>query len=395
MSLTVVARIAVLWPALPVTRAIVGLRNRGSCRQRGERKTHSVTVDGRDVWIRRAYNNKRKRDTRGIVRFPVTLQRRSGPRIRDRRSPRSSVQIPVRIGTVVVRRVRAFEIDHRMLDGVRCLMSAVAAWPSTVDRDAAATAAGERKRTDDRRPRPRPQRRRRGRRDDHDDVRVHRVSSRFPAVQVRTRMDSYSTAVDAAAVAGSVVVRPLAWPRRDNGQNVREDGHDRDDNGDDDDEEDNEDEDDEDEDEEGHFVGSRCSDSDCCCSDPTKTACSSASDTDFYYVDRTADHGGRFAPYHATVLELRDERVQTAVREEEFHDSLTAVQVQDPYQVAWPNGHRHVLSDTCRVKVQNLRYFFVLFKTTASAGVSNVRIRKREDTARSLRFTDALTSTIA
>lgn len=166
-----------------------------------------------------------------------------------------------------------------MLDSVRCLMSAVAP-------------------TEDRRRRGASQR----------EVRVHRVSSRFPALQVRTRMDSYGTG-----------------PTRDPGHG--RDRRDRDGEGC------------------GGGGGSRCSSSD---SDSAKTTCSSVSDTDFYYVDRTDCR-----TVHTTVVRLRAEPVESVVQEE-FEDSLTVV--QDRAAPATTSlRHRHVLSESCRVKVQNLR----------------------------------------
>lgn len=83
--------------------------------------------------------------------------------------------------------------------------------------------------------------------------------------------------------------------------------------------------------------------------------CSSASDTDFYYEDRTDFHD-----VHKTVVEIRSEDNAddgTFVREEEFQDSLVTVQDRRLWNTEEiPTKHRHVLSESCHVKVQNLRY---------------------------------------
>jgi len=155
-------------------------------------------------------------------------------------------------------------------------------------------------------------RRPRGVPDDKQTVRVHRISSRYPAIQVRTRMDSY--------------VHGVTDRRRED-----DDGDERED----------EDEDDDDDDD--------------CSSETLDTAagCSSASDTDFYYEDC---HGK-----HTTVVEIRAEEVdRTEAVQEEFEDSL---QMTDDRRrrrgcrtTEVVTKHRHVLAESCRVKVQNLRY---------------------------------------
>lgn len=85
----------------------------------------------------------------------------------------------------------------------------------------------------------------------------------------------------------------------------------------------------------------------------TGAGCSSASDTDFYYEDRSECHR-----MHTTVVELRAEEVErTDAVQEEFEDSLITVEDHRSRRtVEIVTKHRHVLSETCRVKVQNLRY---------------------------------------
>jgi hypothetical protein len=98
----------------------------------------------------------------------------------------------------------------------------------------------------------------------------------------------------------------------------------------------------------------------------TAAGCSSVSDTDFYYEDRTDGVG-----LHTTVIELRAEHVdRTETVQEEFQDSLTPAyyEADDHRQqhqlqqlhvrrrtVEVVTKHRHVLSESCRVKVENLR----------------------------------------
>lgn len=181
-----------------------------------------------------------------------------------------------------------------MLDSVRCLMSAV----MSADRSSG------------------------GAREQSSKVRVHRISSRYPAVEVRTRMDSYG--------APAAVTMPRSTPSRARAP-VLEDDVAPDDRSDDDDDDDGDDDQKTD----------------------TAAGCSSASDTDFYYEDRTER-----TRVHTTVVELRSdyEAGRTETVQEEFHDSLMLVGDNRglPYNVQ--TKHRHVLSESCRVKVQNLRY---------------------------------------
>lgn len=233
-------------------------------------------------------------------------------------------------GTVLVSRVRRRDrvrfVVAAMLDSVRCLMSVVLS-PSS---DRGTTAGGRRGMTDRR-------------------VRVHRISSRYPAIEVRTRMDSYGTAVSGAsriskdpADGGGVVDKDLA----DGVGVVHKDDDDDDDDSRRNDFDESDDDDDDDE------PCSKTTD------DCTAAGCSSASDTDFYYEDRSDCHR-----VHTTVVELRAEEVhRTEAVQEEFEDSLQTV---DPARgfgddrrrtVQVVTKHRHVLSETCRVKVENLRY---------------------------------------
>lgn len=187
-----------------------------------------------------------------------------------------------------------------MLDSVRCLMSVV----MSADRPSG------------------------GARKPASSFRVHRISSRYPAIEVRTRMDSYSA---------PAVVTSCSTPGRAREPVLEDDiapnGH-SDDNEDDDDEDDYGDERDEDQ------------------KTDTAAGCSSASDTDFYYEDRT-----ECTRMHTTVVELRsdctDDRIETV--QEEFHDSLMIVDDKFGLQNVQMK-HRHVLSESCRIKVQNLRY---------------------------------------
>jgi len=171
--------------------------------------------------------------------------------------------------------------------------------------------------------------------EDKGKVRVHRISSRYPAIEVRTRMDSYVHAVQDAS--SYVTVSDGAPARR--GVTVREyKKYEREEYEDDDD----------DDDEDGD------------CSDKTlETAagCSSASDTDFYYEDCRRGK-------HTTVIEIRAEEVNRteAVVQEEFEDSLQITDEryrrQDCRTTEVVTKHRHVLAESCRVKVQNLRYLY-------------------------------------
>jgi len=195
-----------------------------------------------------------------------------------------------------------------MLDSVRCLMSVVMS-PSA---DGPSVGHLRRRRSGGK-------------------VRVPRVSSRYPTVKLRSRMDSYGAAVGYARA---------GRPGKDEGRgNDDEDDSRRGDFDDDDDDEDDDD----------------CDDDDPCSRTDTAAGCSSASDTDFYYEDRTGRHG-----FHKTVVELRAEEVQrTETVQEEFEDSLMAVDdARRPTNqtVEVVTKHRHVLSESCRVKVQNLRY---------------------------------------
>lgn len=165
-------------------------------------------------------------------------------------------------------------------------------------------------------------------------VRVHRISSRYPVVEVRTRMDSYG-----APKAG---LWHAEEPTDDDDSGGGGDG-----NGEENDSRRSDFNDlDDDFDDDGNLCGSRTD---------TAAGCSSASDTDFYYEDRTDCHR-----MHKTVVELRAEEVErTETVQEEFEDSLIAVQdhrLAGNRTVEVVTKHRHVLSDSCRVKVQNLRY---------------------------------------
>lgn len=170
-------------------------------------------------------------------------------------------------------------------------------------------------------------------------------------------MDSYSTAVGTAIGTGPRAVvaddRPTAKGRRAEESGYDRAGHSRDyfDERKGGKDEDDEDEDyDEDDDDDGEY-----DDEDDPCSSKTDTAagCSSASDTDFYYEDRSDCHR-----MHTTVVELRAEEVERSeAAQEEFEDSLITVEDHRSRRtVEIVTKHRHVLSETCRVKVQNLRY---------------------------------------
>lgn len=94
----------------------------------------------------------------------------------------------------------------------------------------------------------------------------------------------------------------------------------------------------------------------------TAAGCSSVSDTDFYYEDCHEKH--------TTVVEIRDEQVRgdcrTEAAQEEFEDSLCLFaddrRCSSRRRLNWTEvvtKHRHVLAaESCRVKVQNLRYLF-------------------------------------
>lgn len=183
-----------------------------------------------------------------------------------------------------------------MLDSVRCLMSVV----MSADRSS------------------------NGAREQASKVRVHRISSRYPAIEVRTRMDSYG--------APAAVTTQCSTPNRAS-EPVLEDDVAPNDHSDEDEDDDGDDDEDEKTD--------------------TAAGCSSASDTDFYYEDRT-----ECTRMHTTVVELRsdyvDERTETV--QEEFHDSLMIVDDNRNLLHNVQTKHRHVLSESCRVKVQNLRY---------------------------------------
>lgn len=166
-------------------------------------------------------------------------------------------------------------------------------------------------------------------------IRVYRISSRYPVIEVRTRMDSYGVAVKDGC-------------RND----YDEDKNDRSGTFDDDKDSRSGDLSDDKDSRQSDF-----DDDDPSSKTETAACCSSASDTDFYYEDRTSCHS-----VHKTVVEIRSEDADGArefVREEEFQDSL--ITVENHNYRHWNNieistKHRHVLSDTCRVKVQNLRY---------------------------------------
>lgn len=237
-----------------------------------------------------------------------------------------------------------------MLDSVRCLISAVVMSPSSSSSPDRGAIAGRRGPTD------------RRRLPSDGKVRVHRISSRYPAVQVRTRMDSYGTAVTSRAAEDpakdavnvvNVVKKHRADDDDDDGDSRRNDFDESDD--DDDDE-----------------PCSKTTD------DCTAAGCSSASDTDFYYEDRSDCHR-----VHTTVVELRAEEThRTEAVQEEFQDSLQTV---DPDRgrgddrrrtVQVVTKHRHVLSETCRVKVENLRYYrkHIVYRTHDVLACMNIII---------------------
>lgn len=211
-----------------------------------------------------------------------------------------------------------------MLDSVRCLMSAVMASPSS-ERPADGVRRGL---ASQRRSESGGSKRK---------VRVHRISSRYPAVEVRTRMDSYGTGVRAAAAASNAAEVDDVC----DGAEVVVCGAG------------------------GSSSTSSSSSTTSSASSASDTAagCSSVSDTDFYYEDRTDDAG-----LHTTVIELRAEHVdRTETVQEEFQDSLMPGYDDDHLQlqqrhvrrrtVEVVTKHRHVLSESCRVKVENLRYY--------------------------------------
>jgi len=215
-----------------------------------------------------------------------------------------------------------------MLDSVRCLMSAVMASPSS-ERPADGVRRGL---ASQRRSESGGSKRK---------VRVHRISSRYPAVEVRTRMDSYGTGVRAAATSNAAEVDDVC-----DGAEVVVCGADG-----------------------SSSTSSSSSSTTSSTSSASDTAagCSSVSDTDFYYEDRTDGAG-----LHTTVIELRAEHVdRTETVQEEFRDSLTPgydnhhlqhhLQLQRRHvrrrTVEVVTKHRHVLSESCRVKVENLRYY--------------------------------------
>lgn len=212
-----------------------------------------------------------------------------------------------------------------MLDSVRCLMSAVMASPSS-ERPADGVRRGL---ASQRRSESAGSKRK---------VRVHRISSRYPTVEVRTRMDSYGTGARTAA-SNAPEVDDVC-----DGAEVVVCGAD------------------------GSSSTSSSSSTTSSTSSASDTAagCSSVSDTDFYYEDRTDGAG-----LHTTVIELRAEHVdRTETVQEEFRDSLTPgyddhhrqqhLQSQQRHvrrrTVEVVTKHRHVLSESCRVKVENLRY---------------------------------------
>lgn len=224
-----------------------------------------------------------------------------------------------------------------MLDSVRCLMSVVMASPS--ERPVITA--------DDERRGPNSLRRQYG---SKRKVRVHRISSRYPTVEVRTRMDSYGTGVKASATTAAETIANSNAADDGAVLCVAGDGFYGD----------------------THIVagGSSSSSSSSSTSTSTSTSdtaagCSSVSDTDFYYEDRTDGAG-----MHMTVIELRAEHVdQTETIQEEFQDSLNPIYDEDDDDhhqlqsrhirrrtVEVVTKHRHVLSESCRVKVENLRY---------------------------------------
>lgn len=224
-----------------------------------------------------------------------------------------------------------------MLDSVRCLMSVVM---SPSDR-------ADYKRV------PHVTRRQSSKRK----VRVHRISSRYPAIEVRTRMDSYGTTVGTGPRVVVAENRPVGNKERQAGNDDEyfggrstDDSKDGNDNenvkeeGENDEDEDYDEDDDNEEDEDDDPSSSKTD---------TVAGCSSASDTDFYYEDRSDFHR-----MHTTVVELRAEEVErTDAEQEEFEDSLINIEDRRSRRtVEIVTKHRHVLSDTCRVKVQNLRY---------------------------------------
>lgn len=231
-------------------------------------------------------------------------------------------------------RVAASRAQVVMLDSVRCLMSVVMASPSERP---IVTADGERRG-------PTSLRRQSG---SKRKVRVHRISSRYPTVEVRTRMDSYGTGVRSPAATMTVANSNAA------GVDLCGAGDDFYGGGSGD----------------THTVAGGSSSSSLSSTSASDTAagCSSVSDTDFYYEDRTDGAG-----VHMTVIELRAEHVdRTETVQEEFRDSLTPNYDEDDDDhnhhqlqsrhvrrrtVEVVTKHRHVLSESCRVKVENLRY---------------------------------------
>jgi len=228
-----------------------------------------------------------------------------------------------------------------MLDSVRCLMSVVMASPSERP---VITADGERRG-------PSSLRRQYG---SKRKVRVHRISSRYPTVEVRTRMDSYGTGVKASATTAAEAIANSNAAVVDGDLCVVRDDFYGDGSGD------------------THVAaGGSSSSSSSSSSTSTSTSdtaagCSSVSDTDFYYEDRTDGAG-----MHMTVIELRAEHVdQTETIHQEFQDSLNPIYDEDDDDddrqlqsrhirrrtVEVVTKHRHVLSESCRVKVENLRY---------------------------------------
>ncbi|XP_050539825.1 espin isoform X4 [Daktulosphaira vitifoliae] len=132
-------------------------------------------------------------------------------------------------------------------------------------------------------------------------VRVHRISSKYPAVNIRTRMDSYGIVPGLKSVQKP---DPPETPSK------------------------------------------------------TNTGCSSTmtSDTDFYYVAQNKEEN-----IHTTVVEIRgddgDQIVTENLQEEELEDSLMIVtHSEQNVETIRKTGHQHVLSESCRVKIENLRY---------------------------------------
>lgn len=175
-------------------------------------------------------------------------------------------------------------------------------------------------------------------------VRVHRISSRYPAIEIRTRMDSYGTLVrqsphemedDHKGDHGDDCGDQVKDEEKD-GEKIEEREKEDDVDGEDDDDDDDDDDDNQ--------------------SKTSAAGCSSASDTDFYYRDC---HGTT----HMTVVEIRAEEVETRTEtvQEEFEDSLITtvddlrLQRDRHRTTEIVTKHRHVLAESCRVKVQNLR----------------------------------------